>query len=96
MDNLKHLVAAYFYEAWDEYEYTSWEQAVDDFVRRSPERARLVPGEIDQLVASVVDDQELDRTLVGFGFSSTPPDGDRTWLGAVRDRIAARLEAGSS
>ena len=43
MDNLKHLISAYFYELWDQYEYASWQEAVDDFVRRSPERARAFP-----------------------------------------------------
>ena len=35
MDDLRHLLSAYFYELWDEHEYDSWEHAVDDFVRRS-------------------------------------------------------------
>ena len=37
MDDLKHLLGAYFYELWDEHEYDSWHAAVDDFVRRSPD-----------------------------------------------------------
>ena len=32
MDDLKHLLGAYFYELWDEHEYDSWEAAIDDFV----------------------------------------------------------------
>ena len=91
MDNLKHLIGAYFYEAWNEYEYRSWEEAVDDFVRRSPGMAGLVPGEIDTLLAEGRDDPELDDHLVGFGFSYSPPEGDRAWLVEVRDRITSRM-----
>lgn len=87
MDNLKHLIGAYFYEAWDEYEYSSWEEAVDDFVRRSPDMAPLVPSEIDTVLAEDQSDSELDDHLVSFGFSYSPPEGDRAWLLAVRDRI---------
>lgn len=96
MDNLKHLISAYFYELWDRHEYASWENAVDDFVRRSPERARTVPAEIHSLLAEDLSDEELASRLVQWGFDATPVDGERTWLSHVEDRIKADLAASSS
>lgn len=85
MDNIKHLIAAYFYELWDQHEYSSWEEAVDDFVARSPERAASIPGEIEELVSA--GDNELADQLAAFGLDYLPPEGHRAWLCAVSDRI---------
>lgn len=90
MDNLKHLISAYFYELWDQHEYSTWEDAVDDFVRRSPGLAAATPAEIDELLASVSDDALASR-LDEFGFDHSPREGVRKWLTAVRDRIAEHL-----
>ena len=90
MENLKHLISAYFYELWDQYEYSAWEDAVDDFVHRSPDLAAGVPVEIDELLMTVTDDALASR-LNEFGFDDTPQEGIREWLGAVRDRIATQL-----
>ncbi|WP_107764661.1 contact-dependent growth inhibition system immunity protein [Nocardioides terrigena] len=96
MDNLKHLISAYFYELWDEHEYSSWQEAVDDFVRRSPERARSVPHEITYLLTDVRGDEELAKQLEQWGFDAQTPNGERAWLLGVRDRIASDLAAESA
>ena len=88
MENLKHLISAYFYQLWDECEYSSWQDAVDDFVRRSPERARSVPHEITDLLAEDPSDEELAEQLEQWGFDAQTPNGEREWLLGVRDRIA--------
>ena len=93
MDNLKHLIIAYFYELWDQHEYASWQEAVDDFVRRSPERARSVPDEIDDLLAAFLDNQELSTQLAQWGFDADPADDDRAWLSRVGSRIRDDLAA---
>ena len=90
MNNLKHLIGAYFYQLWDQFEYPTWEEAVDDFVRRSPDRAAATPAEIDELLTSAPDNVIEDK-LVGFGFDHSPPEGVRSWLAEVRDRIATQL-----
>lgn len=95
LEDLQHLISAYFYELWDEHEYSSWQAAVDDFVRRSPERATHVPREITELLAQDPSDQELAEQLDRWGFDANPVDGTRTWLSRVKDRIEAGLAAGT-
>ena len=58
MDDLSHLFSAYFYEAWDEYEYKTWEAAVDDFARRSPERVVGATNALERLLA---EEEEIER-----------------------------------
>jgi hypothetical protein len=89
MDNLKHLISAYFYQLWDECEYSSWQDAVDDFVRRSPERAQSVPQEIADFLAEDRSDEELAERLDQWGFDADTPNGEREWLLRVRDRITS-------
>lgn len=96
MDNLKHLISAYFYELWDRHEYPSWEAAIDDFVRRSPARARSVPDEIEGLLAEALSDEELSARLAEWGFDAEPSEGERAWLSHVGSRIRADLAAESA
>ncbi len=96
MDNLKHLISAYFYQLWDECEYSSWQEAVDDFVRRSPDRARDVPRDIAELLAGDRSDEELAEQLDQWGFDARTPNGERAWLLGVRDRITSDLAAESA
>ncbi|KRF01542.1 hypothetical protein ASG88_08780 [Nocardioides sp. Soil777] len=91
MDNLKHLISAYFYELWNEHEYSSWQDAVDDFVRRSPERAAIVPSEITNFLAGDRSDEDLAEQLARWGLDAQTPDGERAWLSGVRDRITSDL-----
>ena len=87
MDNLAHLIAAYFYQSWDEHEYSTWQEAVDDFAKRSPSRVEAVSAEIASLLRSVGDDHELAAALAGWGLDHTPPEGERAWLMAVGRRL---------
>jgi hypothetical protein len=96
MDNLKHLISAYFYELWDQHEYASWQAAVDDFVHRSPERALKVPEEVDGLLAEDLSDEELTARLAGWGFDAKPSEGERAWLSHVKERITSDLAAQST
>jgi hypothetical protein len=96
MDNIKHLISAYFYELWDQHEYSSWQDAVDDFVRRSPDRAESVPQEIAALLAENQNDEELADQLDRWGFDAQTSDGEREWLLRVRDRVASDLAAASA
>jgi hypothetical protein len=88
VDGLKHLIGAYFYELWDQFEYATWEDAVDDFVKRSPERAAETPAEIERLLTTATDEDLADQ-LAEFGLDHEPQAGVRTWLAQVRDRISS-------
>ena len=87
MDDLSHLFGAYFYEDWDEYEYQSWQQAVDDFVRRSPGRVAGATSALDGLLAEPLTEDELDAWLREQGCNYTPDQGDRAWLHELLDRL---------
>lgn len=80
MDDLSHLFSAYFYEGWDEYEYESWEDAVDDFARRSPERVSGAVALLQDLLAEQLSDSDLDRRLRDAGCTFVSEVGDRAWL----------------
>ena len=87
MDDLTHFFSAYFYEAWDEYEYNSWEEAVDDFARRSPERVSSAVTSLQALLDEPLDDDELDVRLRALGCTFVSSEGDRAWLVQLRDRL---------
>lgn len=87
MDDLEHLFGAYFYEDWDEYEYQSWQQAVDDFVRRSPDRVPGAIAALQGLLAEHVPDDQLDARLRARGCTYAPEQGDRAWLRELLDRL---------
>ena len=93
MDNLKHLISAYFYELWDQHEYATWQDAVDDVVRRSPDRALSVPSEIEDLLAEDLSDDQLAARPVKWGFDAAPIEGERIWLAAVGERIRTDLNS---
>lgn len=95
MDDLAHLFGAYFYEAWDEYEYQSWQQAVDDFARRSPERVTGATSALDDLLAEPLTEDELGARLHDQGCTYAPEQGDRAWLRELLERLRS-LAAGSS
>jgi hypothetical protein len=86
MENLEHLIGAYFHQDWN-HVYASRHEAVADFVRRSPDRAATVPQEIDELLASTGDDEELVNRLTAVGFDDAPADGDRAFLVDLRDHL---------
>lgn len=86
MENLEHLIGAYFHQDWN-HVYATRQEAIADFVRRSPERAARVPQEIDELLSSTGDDEELASRLTAMGFDDAPPDGDRAFLIELRALI---------
>lgn len=86
MQNLTYLMAAYFHEDWN-HTHTTWQAVVDDFLTDNPARVKQVPGEIDEFLSATLDDRELEGKLIAMGCAYDPPQGDRAWLEAVRDRI---------
>lgn len=90
MDNLSYFLAAYFHEDWDHYGPT-WQSVVDAFIEDDAETVAAVPSEIDALLKCSPDDKQLGQTLLELGCVYDPPEGDRTWLVAVRDRIRSRV-----
>ena len=92
MKNLRQLMAAYYHQDWwDEYD-GSWEAAVDDFVRREPDRVSRTIDEIDALLAASPSEDELDKALEELGNYRTPGDGAHAyleWMNAIRARLVA-------
>jgi hypothetical protein len=86
LKHLEHLIGAYFHQDWN-HVYVSRHEAVADFHRRSPDRAALVPREIDELLSSTGDDEELAARLSAMGFDDALPDGDRALLIELRADI---------
>ncbi len=95
MDNLTHLFGAYFYEDWDEYEYQSWQDAVDDFARRSPQRVAGASSELQDLLAAPLSEDALGDRLRERGCAYAPAQGDRAWLHELLERLR-NLAAGTS
>lgn len=95
MDDLAHLFGAYFYEAWDEYEYQSWQEAVDDFARRSPERVSGATAALQELLAEPLMEDQLDFRLRANGCTYAPEEGHRAWLSKMLARLRS-LATGSS
>ena len=74
MRNLEHLIGVYFHQDW-KLVYATRQEAVADFEARSPDRAASVPREIDELLASIGDDEELINRLTAMGFDAVPYTG---------------------
>ena len=87
MDDAAHLFGAYFYEDWDQYEYASWQDAVDDFARRSPNRVAGAASDLAALLQQVRDTDELGERLRELGCAYLPEQGDQLWLTQVIDRL---------
>ncbi len=87
MDDLAHLFGAYFYEGWDEYEYSSWQHAVDDFVRRSPARVPGATASLRSLLAETSAESQLEARLRGLGCTYAPEEGDHAWLAILLSRL---------
>ncbi|WP_299925958.1 contact-dependent growth inhibition system immunity protein [uncultured Nocardioides sp.] len=93
MDDLTYLFSAYFYEAWDEYEYGSWQDAVDDFACRSPDRVAGVVAALRAMLDEPLTDDQLDSNLRAQGCTFVSENGDRTWLVQVIERLQASPRA---
>ena len=63
MDNLEHLMSAYFHQDWWEEYDGSWHAAVQDFARRSPERVPGLKTEISSLLRRGIEDDEAAGLL---------------------------------
>ena len=87
MDDLAHLFGAYFYEDWDEYEYESWQDAVDDFAHRSPGRVTGAVAALRDLLETRLSDAELDDRLRAAGCTFVFEQGDRAWLQLLLERL---------
>jgi hypothetical protein len=86
MMHLEHLIGAYFHQDWN-FVYATRKEAIADFVGRSPDRAASVPGEIDELLASTGDDEDLAHRLTAMGLDDAPPDGERAFLTELRTHL---------
>jgi hypothetical protein len=86
MENLEHLISAYFHQDWN-HVYATRHEAVADFVRRSPDRAAKAGLEIDELLSSTGSDEELAAHMSAMGFDDAPSDGDRAFLIDIRTYI---------
>lgn len=95
LDDLSHLFSAYFYEAWDECEYASWQEAVDDFVCRSPERVVGAAAAVQELLSTPLPAPELDRILRDAGCTYVSDVGDRAWLVQLLERLRGEQRAAS-
>lgn len=91
MDNLRHLMTAYFHQDWwDEYG-GSWSAGVSDFARRSPDR---VPGLITEITAllesdpSEADAAGLLKELGNYRAPTTSPTAHLDWLHSILDMLA--------
>ena len=87
MDNLLHLAQAYLYDGWDEYEYDTWHDAVDDFARRSPARVPRAIDEIDAALASDRSDRELAVLLNASKLPYDHEHGASDWLRDLRAHL---------
>jgi hypothetical protein len=94
MDDLAHLLGAYFYEDWDEYEYQSWQEAVDDFARRSPRRVSGAIAALQDLLEAGLTDAQLEDHLRSAGCTFVSEQGDREWLQLMLKRLTS-TESGS-
>ena len=88
MDDLSHLFGAYLSD-----EYESWQEAVDDFARRSPERVGGATSALQDLLAEPLAEDELDARLRMLGCTYcrskvTVPGSTSCWLGCAARRGA--------
>lgn len=87
MDNLRHLMTAYFHQDWwDEYG-GSWRSAVADFAARAPERLPALEVEIAGLLDRHLTDAEVSLLLDEMGNFRHPgdePDAHICWLRDIR------------
>ena len=86
MNDLRHLMAAYFHQdSWDEYD-GSWRAALADYVQRAPERVPGLVEDISALLAGDPTDEEVAATLREMGnYRSTgsSPTANVDWLGEI-------------
>jgi hypothetical protein len=83
MNDLRHLMAAYFHQDWwDEY-HGSWRAALTDYVQRAPERVPGLVADISTLLAGDPKDGDVATTLEEMGNYRSPgssPTAHLDWL----------------
>jgi hypothetical protein len=97
METLRQLMSAYFHQDWsDEYGGT-WQVAVDDFIRREPDRLSALKLELAELLDSTTDDAALGARLDALGSYYWPGDAahaHREWVTAIRDHVTSATGGG--
>lgn len=91
MENLKHLMAAYFHQDWWEEYGGSWTAALEDFVHRAPDRVPNTIKEISQVLETRPSDGDVARLLDEMG-SYRDPGPESTahvdWLTEIREMLS--------
>ncbi|WP_104105470.1 contact-dependent growth inhibition system immunity protein [Nocardioides sp. 616] len=95
MEGLTYLLMTYFHQDWD-HAHSTWQGVIDEFLTDNPARVAQVPHDIDRLLANTPSDSQLSRAVVQMGMYYSPPEGERAWLAAVKDRIIHSLPGQSS
>ncbi|EPD54750.1 contact-dependent growth inhibition system immunity protein [Streptomyces sp. HGB0020] len=87
---LGQLLGAYFHQHFLSF-YDSYDDALDDYVSEVlPEDKVQVAQDIDELLAMVPSEQELDSVTSILGLGYRPPQGmtHRQWLQQIRQRLS--------
>lgn len=81
---LRELMGTYFHQDWDLFGHDHM-AVVDQFIVDHPDLAARLVHDIDQVLAAVKDDADLESLLDGLGCEVLPdrPGGYRTWLGVI-------------
>ena len=87
---LYHLLGAYLNQDWFDF-YATEDDAVDAYVKETPDLVDRLPNEIDELVAQYSTDPELELYLDSIGCEYRPSAdlGYREWLRQIADRVRA-------
>ena len=91
---LWQFFGAYLHQDWRE-EYDSPSAALRDFVSASPALAADLPAEVERVLASSPDDENLEAALVSLGSFFVPSrDGQdpRNWLRHLKDEAHTLLQ----
>lgn len=94
MDNLKHLMAAYFHQDWSAEYDGSWPAAVEDFARRAPARVPELTHEISALLERQPAEREVADLLDAMGNYRSPGAGPTAHIDWLHDIRALLTSAG--
>lgn len=91
MENLKHLMTAYFHQDWWEEYDGSWAAALEDFVHRAPDRVPSTIAEISQVLEAAPSESDVARLLDEMGSYRDPgpePTAHIDWLTEIRETLS--------
>ncbi|WP_307861840.1 contact-dependent growth inhibition system immunity protein [Nocardioides sp. SYSU D00065] len=94
MDDLRHLMAAYFHQDWSAEYDGSWQAAVADYARRSPDRVPGLLADITRLLEQSETDDDVASTLDGMGNYRSPGDSPTAhvdWLREIHAQARALM-----